>query len=95
MFIQTEQTPNPETLKFLPGRIVMTGGTVFFQNEDETVNSPLAKRLFAVEGVAGVFFGNDFISITKDENLDWKVLKPMILGSITDHYNSGEEVITK
>ena len=95
MFIQTEQTPNPETLKFLPGRVVMTGGTVFFQNEDESINSPLAKRLFAVEGVVGVFFGNDFISITKDENLDWKVLKPMVLGSITDHYNSGEEIITK
>ena len=95
MFIQTEPTPNPATLKFLPGRVIMEEGTVFFQSKSDCINSPFAKRLFAVEGVVSVFFGTDFITITKDENLDWQVLKPMILGAIMDHYNSNEEVIIK
>ena len=95
MFIQTEPTPNPATLKFLPGRVIMEEGTVFFQSKSDCINSPFAKRLFAVEGVVSVFFGTDFITITKDENLDWQVLKPMILGAIMDHYNSGEEVLVQ
>ena len=93
MFIQTEVTPNPQTLKFLPGRVVMSAGTAFFKTESESSNSPLAKKLFAVEGVTGVFFGSDFITITKDDNFDWQALKPIVLGSIMDHYNSGEEII--
>ena len=93
MFIQTEQTPNPQTLKFLPGKVVMVEGTAFFQNIAEASNSPFAKRLFGVEGVKGVFFGSDFITITKDQSLDWQILKPLILGSIMDHYNSGDETI--
>ena len=93
MFIQTEQTPNPQTLKFLPGKVVMVEGTAFFQNIAEASNSPFAKRLFDVEGVKGVFFGSDFITITKDQSLDWQILKPLILGSIMDHYNSGDETI--
>ena len=93
MFIQTEPTPNPLTLKFLPGRVVMEEGTAFFQKISECTVSPLAKRLFSIEGVVGVFFGNDFITITKEEKLDWQILKPMILGMIKDHYNSGEKVI--
>ena len=92
MFIQTEQTPNPETLKFIPGKVVMKEDTAFFQNVDEASNSPLAKRLFALEGVTGVFLGSDFVTITKEENLDWDVMKPLILGAIIDHFNSGEEV---
>ena len=95
MFIQTEQTPNPQTLKFLPGKVVIDGGTAFFQNNNETSNSPFAKRLFEVEGVEGVFFGSDFITITKNQSLDWQVMKPLILGSIMDHYNSGQETIIK
>ena len=95
MFIQTEQTPNPFTLKFLPGRIVMEEGTAFFQSESECVASPLARQLFSIEGVTGVFFGSDFITITKEENFDWQILKPMILGIIMDHYNSGGEVLIK
>ena len=95
MFIQTEPTPNPETLKFLPGRIVMEEGTAFFQNKSENINSPLAKKFFSIEGITGVFFGSDFITITKDASTDWQVLKPMVLGFITDHYNSGEEIIIK
>ena len=93
MFIQVEPTPNPLTLKFLPGRTVTKEGTIFYQNESEASNSPFAKRMFAVDGVNSVFFGSDFITITKDEDLDWQVLKPMVLGAITDHYNSGEETV--
>ena len=95
MFIQTEQTPNPQTLKFLPGKVVMDDGTAFFQNIEESSNSPFAKRLFDVDGVEGVFFGSDFITITKSQSVDWQVMKPLILGSIMDHYNSGEETISK
>tara|TARA_B100000401_G_scaffold346650_1_gene244483 strand:- start:140 stop:703 length:564 start_codon:yes stop_codon:yes gene_type:complete len=95
MFIQTEQTPNPQTLKFLPGKVVMEEGTAFFQNDQEATNSPFAKRLFGVEGVEGVFFGSDFITITKTQTLDWQVMKPLILGSIMDHYNSGEATLIK
>ena len=93
MFIQTEHTPNPQTLKFLPGKVVMDEGTAFFQNIDKTSNSPMAKRLFDVDGVTGVFFGSDFITITKNDSLDWQVMKPAILGSIMDHFNSGEPTI--
>ena len=93
MFIQTELTPNPLTLKFLPGRVVMEEGTSFFQKESECDKSPLAKRLFSIEGISGVFFGSDFVTITKIENTDWQILKPMVLGAIADHYNSGEKII--
>ena len=93
MFIQTEQTPNPQTLKFLPGKIVMEDGTAFFQNIGEASKSPFAKRLFDLEGVEGVFFGSDFITVTKAQSLDWQVMKPLILGSIMDHYNSGDKTI--
>ena len=93
MFIQTEPTPNPLTLKFLPGRVVMEKGTAFFQNKSDCSNSPLASKLFSIEGVAGVFFGSEFVTITQEENSDWQILKPMILGAIMDHYNSGEQTI--
>ena len=93
MFIQTEQTPNPQTLKFLPGKVVMDEGTAFYQNIGEAKDSPFAKRLFGVEGVTGVFFGSDFITITKSENLDWEIIKPLALGSIMDHFNSKDETV--
>ena len=93
MFIQTEQTPNPQTLKFLPGIVVMDEGTAFFQNIDKTSNSPLAKKLFDVDDVTGVFFGSDFITVTKNDSLDWQVMKPLILGAIMDHFNSSEPTI--
>tara|TARA_B100001109_G_scaffold250767_1_gene244336 strand:- start:262 stop:825 length:564 start_codon:yes stop_codon:yes gene_type:complete len=95
MFIQTEYTPNPQTLKFLPGKVVMDNGTAFFQNVEEASNSPFAKRLFDLKGVEGVFFGSDFITITKTQSIDWQIMKPLVLGSIMDHYNSGDEVINK
>jgi Thioredoxin-like proteins and domains len=95
MFIQTEQTPNPQTLKFLPGKVVMDEGTAFYQNIDEAQESPFAKRLFSVDGVEGVFFGSDFITVKKSESFDWQVLKPSVLGGIIDHFNSGDKTIEK
>ena len=93
MFIQTEQTPNPQTLKFLPGKVIMKEGTAFYQSVEEAKNSPFAKRLLDVDGVIGVFFGSDFITITKSHELDWEVMKPLVLGSIMDHFNSNDETI--
>ncbi|MFA5121185.1 NifU family protein [Zavarzinia sp.] len=92
MFIQTESTPNPATLKFLPGRDVMAAGTVNFPNADAAGRSPLAKRLFAIDGVVGVFFGADFVTVTKDES-GWDGLKPAILGAIVEFFASGEPVL--
>ena len=71
----------------------MQEGTAFFQNSEEALNSPFAKRLFGIEGVEGVFFGSDFITITKSDELDWQIMKPMLLSSIMDHFNSDEETI--
>ena len=93
MFIQTEQTPNPSTLKFLPGRVVMEKGTLDFADASGAQTSPLAKRLFAIEGVERVFFGSDFVTVTKAQDKDWQILKPSILGGIMEHYTSGEPVV--
>jgi len=93
MFIQTEATPNPATLKFLPGQTVLEIGTADFPSSDTAGTSPLAQRLFAVDGVTGVFFGMDFVTVTKQDTLDWNHLKPSILGAIMEHYQSGEPVI--
>jgi Fe-S cluster biogenesis protein NfuA len=93
MFIQTEATPNPATLKFLPGRAVLESGTLDLRDKDEAAQSPLAERLFDIPGVSGVFFGSDFIAVTKD-NADWQQLKPMILGAIMEHYMSGVPLLT-
>lgn len=95
MFIQTEQTPNPSTLKFLPGRVVMDKGTLDFATAETAGASPLAKRLFAVEGVERVFFGADFVTVTKSVDKDWQILKPSILGGIMEHYTSGEPVVAE
>lgn len=93
MFIQTEQTPNPSTLKFLPGRVVMDRGTLDFAGPEGAGTSPLAKRLFAVEGVERVFLGSDFVTVTKAADKDWQILKPSILGGIMEHYTSGDPVV--
>lgn len=93
MFIQTEQTPNPSTLKFLPGRVVMEKGTADFATVETATPSPLAKRLFAVEGVERVFLGADFVTVTKAADRDWQIMKPSILGGIMEHYTSGDPVI--
>jgi Fe-S cluster biogenesis protein NfuA len=92
MFIQTEATPNPATLKFLPGRPVLEGGTLDIQSKDTAAQSPLALRLFDVANVGGVFFGSDFISVTKTDG-DWQQMKPAILGVIMEHYMSGAPLL--
>jgi Fe-S cluster biogenesis protein NfuA len=93
MFIQTEATPNPATLKFLPGRAVLEGGTLDLRDKDEAAQSPLAERLFEINGVSGVFFGSDFIAVTKGTG-EWQQLKPMILGAIMEHFMSGAPLLT-
>jgi Fe-S cluster biogenesis protein NfuA len=96
MFIQTESTPNPATLKFLPGKVVMNEGTADFRDPATAgETSPLADRLFGVPGVNGVFFGYDFITITKDDGPDWQHLKPAVLGTIMEHFMSGQPVMAK
>ena len=92
MFIQTETTPNPATLKFLPGRTVLATGTLDMRDKSEAVRSPLAERLFDVEGVGGVFLGSDFITVTKTDG-EWPQLKPAILGVIMEHFMSGAPVV--
>jgi len=94
MFIQTEATPNPATLKFLPGREVMPSGTADFRDAESAVEvSPLAGRLFDIRGVTGVFFGYDFITVSNDGSVDWQHLKPAILGTIMEHFMSGQPVM--
>jgi Fe-S cluster biogenesis protein NfuA len=93
MFIQTEQTPNPATLKFLPGREVLASGTANFPDAESAARSPLAERLFAVEGVVGAFFGTDFVSVTKVDDREWYLLKPAILGVIMEHFTAGRPVL--
>lgn len=96
LFIQTEQTPNPATLKFLPGRTVLESGTADFSSKEKAAGrSPLAESLFGVEGVAAVFFGNDFITITQEPDNDWYVMKPAILGVIMEHFTTGAPVMTE
>jgi len=92
MFIQTEPTPNPATLKFLPGRAVLPGEPAEFRSVEEAVRSPLAVRLFDVDGVSGVFFGSDFVTVTKAAG-EWQHLKPAILGAIMDHFLSGRPLL--
>ena len=93
MFIQTEATPNPATLKFLPGRTVLETGTLDLREPAEAAQSPLAERLFAISGISGVFFGSDFIAVTKDDAGEWLQLKPMILGAIMEHFMSGAPLL--
>lgn len=94
MFIQTEQTPNPATLKFLPGRDVLGRGTADFPDSSTAARSPLATRLFGIDGVRGVFLGADFVTITKTDDGDWFDLKPLVLGALLDHFTAGEAILT-
>ena len=93
MFIQTQDTPNPATLKFIPGVPVMDQGSVDFTDAESASKSPLARRLFQVDGVSGVFLSSDFIAVTKADNQEWFALKPAILAGIMEHYASGLAVI--
>jgi Fe-S cluster biogenesis protein NfuA len=92
MFIQTEATPNPATLKFLPGRAVLEGTTLDLREREQAAQSPLAERLFGILGVSGVFFGSDFITVTKSAG-EWPQLKPMILGAIMEYFMSGVPLV--
>ena len=92
MFIQTEATPNPATLKFLPGRAVLATGTLEMRDKNDAAQSSLAERLFEIPGVAGVFFGSDFITVTKNAG-EWQQLKPAILGAIMEHFMSGAPIV--
>jgi Fe-S cluster biogenesis protein NfuA len=94
MFIQTEATPNPATLKFLPGRPVLPDGTLDIPSAAEAAKSPLAERLFGVPGVAGVFLGSDFITVTKS-GAEWQQIKPAILGAIMEHLMSGAPIVSE
>ncbi len=91
MFIQTEATPNPATLKFIPGRTVVERGTLDFRNRSEAASSPLAERLFDIDGVGGVFLGYDFVTVTKS-SAEWQHLRPAILGAIMEHFMSGQPI---
>lgn len=94
MFIQTEATPNPATLKFLPGKEVLAEGTADFRDADgAAAASPLAGKLFSIAGVTGVFFGYDFVTVTKEDGPEWQHLKPAILGAIMEHFMSGAPVM--
>jgi len=93
MFIETEGTPNPATLKFLPGRDVMGAGTADFASPETSARSPLAEALFAIPGVARVFLGGDFIAVTKNDEVGWQSLKPQVLGTLMEHFVSGRPVI--
>src|SRR5215475_10583189 len=92
MFIQTEPTPNPATLKFLPGRPVLANGTLDMRDKQAAAQSPLAERLFEIAGVSGVFFGSDFVAVTKAAG-EWQQLKPAILGAIMEHFMSGAPLV--
>src|ERR1043165_7463582 len=94
MFIQTEATPNPATLKFLPGRTVLASGTLDMRDPEQAAHSPLAQRLFNIEGVEGVFFGSDFIAVSKRDG-EWQQLKPAILGAIMEHFMSGAPIVRR
>jgi Fe-S cluster biogenesis protein NfuA len=93
MFIQTESTPNPATLKFLPGETVLGRGTADLPDAGAAAKSPLARRIFAVPGVAGVFLGSDFVTVTKGADVEWDHIKPAILGAVMDHFQSGDPVM--
>jgi Fe-S cluster biogenesis protein NfuA len=95
MFIQTEETPNPATMKFLPGRDVMGHGALEIDTAEAATQSPLAQSLFAVEGVRRLFFGKDFITVTKDESKNWSVMKPPVLTAIMEHFTSNKPVMVE
>lgn len=93
MFIQTESTPNPATLKFLPGETVLGRGTADLPDAGAAATSPLGRRIFAVPGVTGVFLGSDFVTVTKAPGVEWDHIKPAVLGAVMDHFQSGEPVM--
>ncbi len=94
MFIQTENTPNPATVKFLPGQNILEKGTIDFSDASQASKSPLATRLFGIVGVVRIFLGEDFISVTKADDTDWSMLKPMILAALMEHLSTGQLILS-
>ncbi|MCB9991244.1 MAG: NifU family protein [Rhodospirillales bacterium] len=94
MFIEFEETPNPNTLKFLPGREVIARGTAEFKSVEDAGQAPLAQRLFDLDGVTGVFFSTDFVSVSKADDIAWDELKPAVLTALMEHFTSGQPVMT-
>lgn len=95
MFIQTEVTPNPATIKFLPGQTILEKGTMDFQTLEAASEAPLAQRLFTLQGVRGVFFGHDFVSVTKDDDTDWIMLKSMVMAMLMEHLSTGQPIVSE
>ena len=95
MFIQTEATPNPATVKFLPGQTILEKGTMDFQTLEAASEAPLAQRLFTLQGVRGVFFGHDFVSVTKDDDTDWIMLKSMVMAMLMEHLSTGQPIVSE
>lgn len=95
MFIQTEETPNPATIKFLPGQIILEKGTMDFQTLEAAGEAPLAQRLFTLQGVKAVFLGHDFVSVTKDEDTDWNMLKSMVMALLMEHLSTGQPIVSE
>ena len=93
--VETEHTPNPDTLKFLPGKKVSEVGTIEFLKEDKNIKVPLANKILSLEGTLMVFFGEDFITVKKEKNLNWDSLKYGIISEINDYYSKGNDVIVK
>ena len=93
--IETENTPNPDTLKFLPGKKVSEIGPIEFLKNDKSIKVPLANKILSLEGTLMVFFGEDFITVKKEKNLNWKDLKHGIISEINDYYSKGNDVIVK
>jgi Fe-S cluster biogenesis protein NfuA len=93
MFIQTEATPNPNTLKFIPGVEVMTDGTADFASEEDAKQSPLAEALFNIADVRRVFFGSDFITVTKKDDVEWSLIKPVLLTTVMEHFQAGLPIL--
>ncbi|CAO3658647.1 unnamed protein product [Rhizopus stolonifer] len=93
MFIQTEETPNDDSLKFIPGVPVLGSGSAEFLDVRSSMKSPLAKQLFKVDGITGVFFGPDFITISKNTNTEWQLMKPDVYSAIMDHFSSGQSIV--
>lgn len=93
MFIQTQATPNPATIKFIPGQTVLESGLKDYQSVGEASASPLAQRLFGLQGVVGVFLADDFVSVSKADDTDWNMLKPMVMGALMEHFSTGQPVL--
>jgi len=93
MFIKTQVTPNPATIKFLPGQEILKSGALDFMSEADARRSPLAKRIFGIVGVTRVFLAQDFVSVTKADDTDWNMLKPMILAALMEHLSTGQPIV--